>query len=118
MASYRSRPDTKGNPGLKFIESLIKNKFSMYETDSEGKTPLNYLLLESVPAPIVFNVIQIAMKYGFDVVKNGSGEEDDADEEVDLTKTFMMELFTAGKMTLKLFKLIEPMIKKLSLSKI
>ena len=40
------------------------------------------------------------------------------DEEADTAKSFIMELFATGKVTLKLFKLIEPMLKSLSLSKI
>ena len=49
MAAYRANPDSKNNAGMKFIESLIKNKFSMFETDSDDKTPLAYLMLPTVP---------------------------------------------------------------------
>ena len=33
-------------------------------------------------------------------------------------KSFMMELFATGKMTLKLFKLVEPMLKTMPLTRI
>ena len=35
MAAYRANPESKNNVGMKFIESLLKNKFSMFVTDSE-----------------------------------------------------------------------------------
>ena len=75
----------------------------MYLTDSDGITPLGYILVDSVPQDAVFPIIALAVKYGFDLLGSskatGDGEEDPA-------KSFMMELFATGKMTLNLFKLI------------
>lgn len=66
MAAYRTDASrtsnvnkAKGNNivSLKFIESLIKNKFSMYLPDLNGTTALGYLLIDSVPAHAVFPVV-------------------------------------------------------------
>jgi len=57
MAVYRTNPESKGNVGLKFIESLIKNKFSMYLTDSEGKTPMGYLMVSSISEAAICAVV-------------------------------------------------------------
>ena len=99
---------------MKFIESLIKNKFSMLLTDSEEQTPLAYILQDNVPEEALVPVVQIIMKYGFNILRNMKAHHDDVDSEEgepDLKESFLMELFEKGKMTLKLFKLIAPLLK-------
>ena len=54
---HRTNPKAKGSPGLKFIESLIKNKFSMLLTDSEEQTPLAYILQDNVPEEALVPVV-------------------------------------------------------------
>ena len=57
MALYRTNTNKRINDGMKFIESLIKAKYSMCLTDSEDQTPLSYLLVDSVPEEAVYAVI-------------------------------------------------------------
>lgn len=57
MACYRTNVGKKVNIGLKFIESLFKNKFSMYLKDVDGLTPLGYILVDSVPKEAVFPIV-------------------------------------------------------------
>ena len=57
MACYRTNLDKKVNMGMKFIESLMKNKFSMYIKDADGLTPLGYILIDSVPKEAVQPII-------------------------------------------------------------
>ena len=82
----------------------MKNRFSMYEQDADGLTPMRYILVDSVPQEAVLPIVQLAVKHGFSLLGTGNGEEEDDDP----SKSFMMELFATGKMSLKLFKLIEP----------
>ena len=66
-------------------------------------------------------VVQIIMKYGFNILKNmkvGGNQEDSDDGEPDLKESFLMELFEKGKMTMKLFKLIAPLLKQQTLATI
>mmetsp|Transcript_16392 Transcript_16392/g.22178 ORF Transcript_16392/g.22178 Transcript_16392/m.22178 type:complete len:189 (+) Transcript_16392:309-875(+) len=114
MGVHRTNPSAKGNPGLKLIESLIKNKFSMFLTDSEGQTPLSYLLQENVPEEALHPVVKVAVKYGFNLLRKTGAQtgDEDSDEEPCLSETFMMELFKTGKMSLKLFKLVEPLLRE------
>ena len=65
---HRSNPDSKGNIGMKFVESLIKNKFSMHLTDSNDETPMDYLMTDSVPESALLPVIKVAVKYGFSLL--------------------------------------------------
>ena len=72
MAAYRTNPESKNNAGMKFIESLIKCKFSLFVKDSEGQTPMAYLMVDSVPKQAVVPVVQLAIKHGLDLLsKNG-----------------------------------------------
>ena len=57
MACYRTCFGNKVNQGMKFIESLMKCKFSMYLEDADGLTPLRYILVDSVPQEAVFPII-------------------------------------------------------------
>ena len=109
MACYRTNIGKKVNTGLKFIESLMKNRFSMYLKDADDLTPLGYILIDSVSQEAVFPIVQLATKNGFDLL-GASFREEDFDNAND-SKSFMMELFAKGKMTLKLFKLVEPVLK-------
>ena len=43
--------------GLKFIESLMKNNFSMFAKDSDGVTPMGYLLTEAATEDAILPVI-------------------------------------------------------------
>ncbi len=63
MAYYRTNPHSKDNVGLKFMDSLIKNKFNMYLTDREGVTPLGYLLGSDIYPKWVSPIIKLAEKY-------------------------------------------------------
>ena len=56
-------------------------------------------------------VVKLAVKYGFNLLGLGVS----AGDEIDLGSTALMELFTTGKMTLDLFKVIEPLLKAASL---
>ncbi len=49
VAVHRTSPESKGNVGTKFVESLLKNKFSLYKTDSGDRTPISYILGDEVP---------------------------------------------------------------------
>ena len=98
MAVYRTNPESKGNVGLKFIESLLKNKFSMCLTDSEGQTPMGYLLVQSIPETAISAVVQLAVRYGFDMLSSVRIGADGTN-----SNTFMMEVLAMGKMTFKLF---------------
>ena len=53
---------------MKFVESLIKNKFSMHLTDSNDETPMDYLMTDSVPESALLPVIKVAVKYGFSLL--------------------------------------------------
>ena len=100
---------------MKFVESLIRNKFSMHLTDSNGETPMGYLLTDSVPESALLPVIKVAVKYGFNLLSPSSGQSahiSSGSSEPDLTNSFIMELCKAGKMTLKIFKLVEPLFKQ------
>ena len=72
MACYRTSVDKKANVGIKFIESLLKIKFSMFLTDSEGQTPFAYLLIASMPKQHILPVVELFIKHGFDLFKNAA----------------------------------------------
>ena len=62
---HRTNPESKDNVGIKFVESLLKNKFSLYKTDTEDRTPISYILMDEVPESAIIAVIKLAVKYGF-----------------------------------------------------
>lgn len=100
---------------MNFIESLIKNKFSLLVVDTEDKTPMDYLLTDTATEESILPVIEIAVKYGFNLLHNARDSEDD-EGEFNLSGTFLMELFKAEKMITKVFMIVEPLLRQQSLS--
>ena len=43
----------------------------MFVTDNDDRTPMGYLLTESSTEEAILPVIKIAVKYGFDLLRNG-----------------------------------------------
>ena len=94
--------------GLKFIETLVKNKFSMSVTDKDGQTPLAFLINASVGEDAILPIIKIMARHSFYglVLGEASGQ----------TTGLVMDLFKTGKITIRMFKILEPQLRKLSLS--
>ena len=86
--------------GLKFIESMVKNRFSLFVTDKDGRTPLGFLLAQSVSEDAILPVIKIVMRYG------------EAKSQITL---ITKDLFMSGKITIRMFKLLEPQLRTLPL---
>ena len=114
---HRTNPESKGNVGIKFVESLLKNKFSLYKTDTEDRSPVSYILMDDVPESAIIAVVKLAVKYGFNPLHSMNSQPQEANEqnsddsdEPDLEQSFIMELFESGKMTLKVFKIVQPLL--------
>jgi len=72
-------------------------------------------MADSVPESALLPVIKVAVKYGFSLLSSSSGKSQGAageSTEPDLSNSFIMELCKAGKMTLKIYKLVEPLLKQ------
>ena len=97
----------------KFIEGLLKNKFSPYKTDRRGRTALDYLLHKKVPQEIVHTILEMYLNHAdFKVLQNPEtnfGVEGEA---------FFFKLVRSGTASVPLLNLMKDQLLRLTIDTI